>query len=90
MPASGRVTGFRESELGRHVSRAYQGGIDWMFAADMQRSLGAAMDSASAEVREPAMESSGLLDARYLVGGMQGWLDDGRPTQPLNGSGVPS
>ena len=30
------------------------------------------------------------VDARYLVGGMQGWLDDGRPTQPLNGSGVPS
>ena len=23
------------------------------------------------------------VDARYLVGGMQGWLDEGRPTTPL-------
>lgn len=27
------------------------------------------------------------VDARYLVGGMQGWLDEGRPTMPL---GAPS
>ncbi|MCU0922615.1 MAG: hypothetical protein MUF16_20220 [Burkholderiaceae bacterium] len=30
------------------------------------------------------------VDARYLVGGMQRWLEDGRPTQPVHGSGVPS
>jgi rhodanese-related sulfurtransferase len=23
------------------------------------------------------------VDARYLVAGMQGWLDEGRPTVPL-------
>jgi rhodanese-related sulfurtransferase len=28
------------------------------------------------------------VDARYLVGGMQGWLAEGRPTQPLQREGV--
>jgi thiosulfate sulfurtransferase len=28
------------------------------------------------------------VDARYLVGGMQGWLEQGRPTVPLSGGGV--
>jgi thiosulfate sulfurtransferase len=28
------------------------------------------------------------VDARYLVGGMQGWLEHGRPTVPLGGGGV--
>jgi thiosulfate sulfurtransferase len=29
------------------------------------------------------------LDARYLVGGMQGWLAEGRPTTPLDASEAP-
>lgn len=29
------------------------------------------------------------VDARYLVGGMQGWLDEARPTVPLHGGGRP-
>jgi rhodanese-related sulfurtransferase len=28
------------------------------------------------------------VDARYLVGGMQGWLDERRPTVPLTGDEV--
>jgi len=28
------------------------------------------------------------VDARYLVGGMQGWLEQRRPTVPLGGGGV--
>jgi rhodanese-related sulfurtransferase len=28
------------------------------------------------------------VDARYLVGGMQGWLDERRPTSPLTGEEV--
>ncbi len=28
------------------------------------------------------------VDARYLSGGMQGWLDESRPVTPLAGSGV--
>ena len=28
------------------------------------------------------------VDARYLSGGMQGWLDEDRPVAPLAGSGV--
>jgi thiosulfate sulfurtransferase len=27
------------------------------------------------------------VDARYLVGGMQGWLAEGRPTEPLAAAG---
>lgn len=27
------------------------------------------------------------VDARYLAGGMQGWLDEGRPTVPLSSEG---
>jgi rhodanese-related sulfurtransferase len=27
------------------------------------------------------------VDARYLVGGMQGWLHEGRPVVPLPGAG---
>jgi rhodanese-related sulfurtransferase len=30
------------------------------------------------------------VDARYFVGGMQGWLDEGRPVSPLASSGVAS
>jgi rhodanese-related sulfurtransferase len=28
------------------------------------------------------------VDARYLVGGIQGWLDDGRPVEALNAAEV--
>jgi len=30
------------------------------------------------------------VDARWLVGGMQGWLDEGRPTAPLTAAKVAS
>jgi thiosulfate sulfurtransferase len=63
--------------------------LDWKDSIDTQRPavLYCAKGHEIGQGLTAALRALGV-DARYLVGGMQGWLEQGRPTVPLGDSEV--